>query len=186
MVRLGIAAALEKTEYCFRHTNNKYYVKDGETYFNPFHSAQYSIFLYFLARAIFQSSPEHHVVADKVYYLNKALNGFDLFYEVNMPDIFMLDHPVGSVLGRAKYGAYFSFSQNCTVGNNKGRYPSIGENVTMLSGAKILGNCKIGDNVILAANTYVLDTDIPPCSLVFGSSPELTVKHRNKEYFARR
>jgi serine O-acetyltransferase len=93
-----------------------------------------------------------------------------------MPDVFFLDHPVGSVLGRATYGLNFSFSQNCTVGNNKGIFPTIGKNVQMLSGSKILGRCKIGDNVIVSANTYIKDTDIPANSLVFGSSPNLVIK----------
>jgi serine O-acetyltransferase len=38
-------------------------------------------------------------LADRIYYLNKALNGLDLFYEVEMPDVFYLDHPVGTVIG---------------------------------------------------------------------------------------
>lgn len=88
----------------------------------------------------------------------------------------MLDHPVGSVLGRAKYGDYFEFSQNCTVGNNKGVYPTIGNHVRMKSGAKIVGDCNIGNNVILAANTYVKDTNIEDNSVVFGSSPNLIIK----------
>jgi len=96
-----------------------------------------------------------------------------------MPDVFSLDHPVGSVMGRAEYGNYFSFTQNCTVGNNKGIYPTIGENVTMMSGSKILGKTKIGNNAIIAANTYIKDTDIPSNCLVFGQSPNLVIKRRN-------
>ncbi len=53
----------------------------------------------------------------------------------------------------------------------------------MMSGAKILGNGRIGDNVIIAANSYVIDTDIAACSLVFGSSPDLVIKSRPKEFF---
>jgi len=150
----GVKAATAKCEVCFTATANKYYRHDGRTYFNPFHSGQYSIFLYFLSRAVFITNPEMRSLADRIYYLNKALNGLDLFYEVEMPDIFFLDHPVGSVLGRAQYGSHFSFSQNCTVGNNKGLFPTIGKNVQMMSGSKILGRCTIGDNVIVAANTY--------------------------------
>jgi len=172
----GVETALDKCELCFSSTANKYYQRDDQPYFNPFHSGQYSIFLYFLSRAVFTAHPEARSLADRIYYLNKALNGFDLFYEVEMPEIFFLDHPVGSVLGRAQYGSHFSFSQNCTVGNNKGIFPILGKNVQMMSGAKILGNCRIGDNVIVAANTYIKDTDIPADSLVFGSSPNLTIK----------
>lgn len=172
----GIETALIKCETCFAATSNKYYQRNGLPYFNPFHSGQYCIFLYFLSRAVFTAHPEIRSLADRIYYLNKALNGLDLFYEVEMPDVFFLDHPVGSVLGRATYGLNFSFSQNCTVGNNKGIFPTIGKNVQMLSGSKILGRCKIGDNVIVSANTYIKDADIPANSMVFGTSPALIVK----------
>jgi serine O-acetyltransferase len=172
----AVRRAIEDCDHCFSKTENKYYHRDGQTYFNPFHSGQYSIFLYFLSRAVFLSHPSSGTLADRIYYLNKALNGLDLFYEVRMPRVFFLDHPVGSVIGRAVIGEGFSFSQNCTVGNNKGRYPVLGSSVRMMSGSKILGGCRIGDEVTLAANTYVKDTDIPPRTLVFGSSPNLVLK----------
>jgi serine O-acetyltransferase len=181
--KAGIAAALERCEFCFSHTKNKYYAKDGSTYFNPFHSGQYSIFLYFLSNSIFSLYPNLRTLADRVYYLNKALNGLDLFYEVKMPRVFFLDHPIGSVLGRATYGEGFAFAQNCTVGNNKGVYPVIGQNVRMMASSMILGACNIGDNVIISAQSYVKDVDIPPCSIVFGAHPNLVVKARDESYF---
>lgn len=95
-----------------------------------------------------------------------------------MPQVFHLDHPVGSVMGRASYGENFTFAQLCTVGNNKGIFPTIGDNVQMLSGSKILGKCLIGDNAIISANTYIKDEDVPSNSLVFGSSPSLIIKSR--------
>jgi len=183
ILRAGIAAALERCEFCFSKTRNKYYAKNGGTYFNPFHSGQYSIFLYFLSNSIFALYPNAGTLADRVYYLNKALNGLDLFYEVKMPRAFFLDHPIGSVLGRATYGEGFAFSQNCTVGNNKGVYPVIGENVRMMAYSMILGACKIGDNTIISAQSYVKDTDVPACSIVFGAHPNLIVKTRDMSYF---
>ncbi len=69
--------------------------------------------------------------------------------------------------------------QNCTVGGNKGFYPTLGKNFRMMSGSKILGESNVGDNVTLAANTYVKDTDIPDNSLVFGNSPNLIIKLRH-------
>jgi len=183
ILRAGVAAALERCAFCFSHTKNKYYAKDGKPYFNPFHSGQYSIFLYFLSNTLFSLYPNARTLADRVYYLNKALNGLDLFYEVKMPRVFFLDHPLGSVLGRAIYGEGFAFSQNCTVGNNKGVYPVIGENVRMMASSMILGACKIGNNVIISAQSYVKDVDIPPCSVVFGAHPNLVVKTRDESYF---
>ena len=183
MLEAAIDSALDKCDFCFSHTTNKYYRRNGETYFNPFHSGQYSIFLYFASHAVFALSPESKTLADRLYYLNKALNGLDLYYEVAMPAIFALDHSVGAVMGRATYGDYFFFSQNCAVGNNKGVYPRIGRHVRMMSGATLIGRCQVGDHVVLAAKAYVKDTDIPSCSLVFGSSPDLVIKARPESYF---
>lgn len=170
--------ALDATENCFKYSKNKYYSSNNQVFFSVYHSGQYCIFLYFLARQVFTNFPEEKNLADKLYYLNKALNGLDLYYEVNMPEIFHLDHPVGSVIGRGTYGNGFMFSQQCTVGNNKGIFPIIGENVQMLSGAKVLGNSNIGDNTIISANTYIKDQNIPDNSIVFGASPNLIIKQR--------
>lgn len=119
-------------------------------------------------------------VCDKVYALNRALNSVDMYYEVQLPDVFTFDHPLGSVMGRADYGDYFTFSQGCTVGNNHGIYPRFGQRVFMLSDSKVIGDCEIGDNVIIAAGTYVKDADIPGDSLVFGASPNLIIKENRK------
>lgn len=172
----SITAALKRVEFCFGASKNKYYKKNDEVVFSIYHSGQYCVFLYFLSHEIFLNRPDCRVLADKVYYLNKALNGLDLYYEIAMPDVFHLDHPVGSVLGRATYGEGFTFSQLCTVGNNKGVFPVLGRNVIMYSGSKIIGSCNIGDNVDIAANTYVKDADIPSNSIVFGASPDLVIK----------
>lgn len=176
LLERGIAGALQRAAFCFAHTDDKYYRKNGETYFNPFHSGQYCIFLYFLSREIVSDEGPDSLLADRVYYLNKALNGLDLYHAVEMPRVFMLDHPVGSVLGRAEYGEYFRFAQNCTVGNNRGIYPRFGTNVTLMSGSKIAGHCRIGNDVVIAANAFVKDTDIPPRSVVFGTSPNLVIR----------
>ena len=115
-------------------------------------------------------------VCDKLYALNKAMSSVDLFYQVALPDIFTFDHPFGAVMGRASYSDYFTFSQGCTVGNNRGVYPRFGQSVFMLSDSKIIGDCEIGSNVIIGANTYIKDTNVPDNSLVFGQSPNLVIK----------
>lgn len=181
VIRSSFDEALRRTETCFsRSDDSKYYRVNDAVIFNAFHSGQYCIFLYFLSNEVWKSDARASLVADKIYYLNKALNGLDLFYQVEMPAIFSLDHPVGSVIGRAKFGDGFRFSQNCTVGNNHGVYPRLGRNVVMHSGSKIIGKCSIGDNVVLSANSYVKDQDIPSNSVVFGTSPGLIVKKLRK------
>lgn len=171
--------ALERLEVCFAASPNKYYWKDARVFFSPYHSAQYCIFLYLLSNTLHRHNAGG-VLADKLYYLNKLLNALDLFYEVELPAVFFTDHPVGTVLGRAQYGEYFSFAQNCTVGNNKGHYPVIGSNVSMFSGSMILGNSRVGDFSSIGAGAIVKDQDVPPHTVVFGSSPNLVFKNRQK------
>lgn len=165
---------MQRVEKCFDGTTNKYYHRDGEVYFNPFHSGQYCIYLYWLSRTIFEA--ENNILADKIYYLNKIMHGCDMFYEVELPEVFMLDHPVGSVIGRGTFGEGFEFGQNCTIGNNKGIYPVIGKHVELCANASIIGNCHIGDNVTLGAYACVKDQDVPANSIVFGQSPNLIIK----------
>lgn len=176
LINLILPQVLKRCEYCFSFSKNKYYSRDENVYFHPFHSGQYSIFLYYFSNEAWKRG--NSLIADKVYYLNKTLNGCDMFYEIELPKIFSLDHPVGSVLGRAKYSDFFSFGQNCTVGNNKGIFPKIGRNVNLCANSMILGNCNIGDNVTLAANSCVKDEDVPSNTIEFGSSPRLIFKDK--------
>jgi serine O-acetyltransferase len=173
-----LEGALSRIEKCFSPNPNKYYHRNGETYFNPFHSGQYTVFLYFYSREIFLSG--NSILADKVYYLNKIMNSCDLFYEVELPSYFSLDHPHGTVMGRAKYSDGLSFAQYSTVGNNKGIYPVIGKNCRMCMNSAIIGNCHIGDNVTIGAGCLVKDTDIQSDSLVFGQSPNLIIKKKKE------
>lgn len=174
--------ALSRLERCISQVDNKYFHREGQTFFSPFHSGQWLIFLYYLANTIStKMSPEltDKTLADKIYYLNKIMHSVDVYHEVELPGAFFLEHPLGTVLGRAKYQDGFMAYQGCTVGGNKGNYPTLGKNFRMMSGSKILGNSTVGDNVTLAANTYVKDTDIPDGATVFGASPNLIVKYLN-------
>lgn len=177
-VRKAMEGGGKRLERCFEKNPNKYYHRDGETFFNPFQSAQYNIFLYFMSNEIWKAG--NSLLADKIYYLNKTLNANDLFYEVELPEYFKCDHPVGSVMGRAKYGNGFSFGQCCTVGNNNGIYPVIEENVRMCAYSSIIGNCHIGSNTILGAYASVKDQNVPSDSLVFGQSPNLIIKKKKE------
>lgn len=178
----NVQEALGRLEKSFTKVKSDYFHKDGEVSFHIEHSVQYMMFLYFLSNSLYRAGKADK--ASLVYYQNKIMNSVELFYAVEMPEYFCAEHPVGSVLGKASYGDYFFFYQGCTVGGNqKGteiKYPIIGKYVTMYSNSKILGDCHIGNNVIISANTYVKDTDIPDNSIVFGQYPSLIIK-KNQE-----
>ncbi|MCA9765818.1 MAG: hypothetical protein KC455_05310 [Carnobacterium sp.] len=181
-LKKAIEQALGKVERNFSQNNIKYYSEDNIPIFNIYNSDHYAVFLYYLSNTLWKVG-NPYFLADRVYYLNKIMHSVDLFYEVDLPDYFVLSHPVGSVLGRGNYSNYFFFGQNCTVGGNKGFSPTFKEKVAMLSGAKVVGDTYIGKNCILSANAYIKDAIIPDNSIVFGSSPNLVIKNKPKNYF---
>lgn len=168
----------------FSHSANKYYLTEvggAKMYrFTPYHSVQYMTFLYYLSHDIYKNTNAGQL-CDKIYYLNKILHSVDLFYAIDLPAHFGAEHPLGAVMGRAKYSNGFFFYQGCTVGGTKDNegnlyYPEIGENVHMYSNSSILGNCHIGDNVSIGAGCIVKNQDVPSDSTVFGESPNLIIK----------
>lgn len=139
------------------------------------------IFLYTLSNELYKVYGRNSI-SDKVYYLNKIMNGVDMFYEIEMPNHWGAEHPVGSVMGRAKYDEVFFFYQCCTVGGTKDKkgniyYPILGKNVHMYANSSILGNCHIGNNVNIGAGAIVKNENIPHNCTVFGQSPNLIIKH---------
>jgi serine O-acetyltransferase len=113
-------------------------------------------------------------LAEKLFYLNKALNGFDCFYSVELPKIFMLVHPVGTVLGNAKYQDYLVVYQNVTVGSTlSGQYPEFSQGCILYSKASVIGKCKLGENAIVGANCLVINTDVAKHCTVVGAHPNI-------------
>jgi len=104
------------------------------------------------------------------------MNGLDLYFSVSMPETFLLVHPVGSVIGNATYGDYLTIYQGCTVGADKGVYPTFGEGTILYSGVSVLGNTTVGDNVVFAANSFVINSEVPGNSVVTGQYPSHEVK----------
>ena len=166
--------ALDDTLFCIGSWNNKYHTSKQER-LNPFHTCDYMVFLYFLSHELYLQGEES--IASRVYYLNKALNCVELFYAIELPKVWGAEHPVGAVMGRAKYGERFFFYQGCTVGGNPAlQYPVIGDDVIMYSDSKIIGNAHIGNHCVIAANTYINGENIPDNSMVFGQHPHLIIK----------
>lgn len=172
-----------RLEKCFEKVNSPYFWHQNETIFRIEHSVQYAIFLYILSNELYKAGRIKK--AAFVYYLNKIMHSVEWFYAIELPEYFGAEHPLGSVLGKAVYGNYFFTYQGVTVGGNrKGEklyYPVIGDHVTMFSDSKIIGKAHIGDNTIIAANTYIKDIDIPSNSIVFGQYPNLIIKQADEK-----
>ncbi len=166
--------ALERCEYCFSQIRRKYYCEDGITVFDHLNADHMASFLYFLGNTLWQDAGAVQV-STKLSYLNKVMHGLDLFHSVAMPDIFLLVHPVGTVLGNARYGNFLVVYQNCTVGAVGHDYPVFGTGTILYSRASVLGKCRIGDDAVLAANSAVIGMDVPDNSVVLGIHPDCRI-----------
>ena len=178
--------ALAACEENFLNSDNKYYLTEVGGVkccrFNPYHSVQYMTFLYYLSHDIYNNANVGQL-CDKMYYLNKILHSVDLFYAIELPAHFGAEHPLGAVMGRAKYSNGLFFYQGCTVGGTRDKhgnlyYPVIEENVRMYANSSILGRCHIGRNAQIGAGALVKNQDVPANSVVFGQSPNLIIKER--------
>ncbi|MDP6125011.1 MAG: serine O-acetyltransferase [Candidatus Latescibacteria bacterium] len=96
---------------------------------------------------------------------------------------FFIDHGMGIVIGEtAEIGDDCTLFQGVTLGGTGKetgkRHPTLANGIVVGAGAKILGNITIGDNVLIGANTVVLD-DVPPDSTVVGVRGRV-VRHKGK------
>ncbi|MDA0739138.1 MAG: serine O-acetyltransferase [Nitrospirae bacterium] len=85
---------------------------------------------------------------------------------------FFIDHGMGVVIGEtAEIGDFVTLFQGVTLGGTgkeKGkRHPTLGNHVVVGSGAKVLGNIRVGDFVKIGANSVVLRS-VPSNSTVIG------------------
>lgn len=168
--------ALDRLEFCFQAIRKKYYTsEDGYISFNHLNADHYAAYIYFLANELHRQGGAIPL-CEKLFYLNKVLHGLDLFYTVAMPDIFLLVHPVGTVIGSAVFGDYFVIYQNCTVGSgHEGIYPYFSEGVILYAGCSVIGNCHIGSNTVFGAGTQLISRDVPDNSVVVGQAGSLRV-----------
>ncbi len=176
-----VPRALERLEYCFQAINNKYFFDGNNAIFRHLHGDQYCMWLYIIANEIYrQDGPEN--VCSKLFLLNKSLNGCDIYYEISLPNIFLVVHPLGTVLGRATYSDYFVAYQRVGVGSNHDIYPRFGQNVTLRPGAAVLGSSSIGDMCQIATESLVLDRHVPANSVYIGSPKTAILKPNPRAY----
>lgn len=175
----SLITALERVEYCFARVERKYYRHDGKVLFDHLNSDHMATLLYFLGNTLWQETGEA-ALPTRLFYLNKIMHGLDLFYSVRMPEVFLLVHPVGTVLGNASYGDYLVVYQNCTVGAVTDVYPRFGTGTILYSRSSVLGDCHVGSNVVFAANSQVVNVNVPGDSLVLGQYPHQRFVHNNK------
>jgi serine O-acetyltransferase len=177
--------ALERTCQCFVGIEKKKFREGALVMFNYLHPDHYAMFLYLLSNTVSRRDSQNPL-AFRLFYLNKALHAVDAYHDTELPPVFQFMHPLGTILGQAKYGNYFCVYQGCSVGcDEKGVFPVIGEHVVMYAGASVIGHSHIGSNVVISANTMILNQNIPNDKLVL-SSQQLEIRDNTRHVMQRR
>jgi serine O-acetyltransferase len=102
----------------------------------------------------------------------RLITGIEIHPQAQIGKGVFIDHGMGVVIGEtAIIGDYCWIYQGVTLGGtgkeSGKRHPSLGKNVMVGAGAKILGNLRIGDNVKIGAGSVVLK-DVPSQCTVVG------------------
>jgi len=146
--------------------------------FNVLQSSQHAIYLYFLANTIWKRSGETESPT-RLFLMNKALNGIDLFYEIAMPQVFYIGHSVGIVLAKATYGEFLVLYQNSTVGRHKDQIPVIGERVVLYPNTAVIGRSVVEDDAVVSQGVSVVNKHVPKGAMAFaGPLGELVFRSR--------
>lgn len=90
-------------------------------------------------------------------------------------------HYLGLVIGSGVViGDNCIVCQQVTIGQNKGKYPTIGDNVVIYAGAKVIGEINIGNNVTIGANS-VVTKDVADNHIVAGVPAKLIAINNNNQ-----
>lgn len=112
-------------------------------------------------------------IARFISQLSRHLTGIEIHPGAEIGEGILIDHGMGVVIGEATIiGNRVTIYQGVTLGatgNEKEwkRHPTIGNDVIIGSGAKVLGPINIGDNVRIGANSVVLK-DVPKNATAVG------------------
>lgn len=111
-------------------------------------------------------------LARLISQIARFLTGIEIHPGATLGAGILIDHGMGVVIGEtAELGDRITIYQGTTLGGTgkeKGkRHPTVGDNVVIGAGSKVLGNIKIGSNSKIGANSVVLD-DVPEGATVVG------------------
>jgi serine O-acetyltransferase len=139
------------------------------------------MWLYLLANELhLRAGPA--TLCKKLFLLNKALHGCDIFYEVALPSVFLLVHPLGTVLGRGEYADFLIAYQRVGVGSNHNVYPTLGRHITLHPGSSVLGRSTVGDHCSIASGSLLLDRELQPNSVYIGNPRDYLIKPRRHTF----
>ena len=121
-------------------------------------------------------------LARLISQIARFLTGIEIHPGATLGAGILIDHGMGVVIGEtAELGDRITIYHGTTLGGTgkeKGkRHPTVGDNVVIGAGSKVLGNIKIGSNSKIGANSVVLD-DVPEGATVVGIPGKVVKIHK--------
>ena len=153
------------------------------------HSAM-EVFLYPSFKVMLHYRLAHKLYLKKHYFLARYISqrgvrktGIEIHPGAQIGKGFFIDHGNGVIIGETTIiGNNVTLYQGVTLGGtgkeHGKRHPTIGDNVMISAGAKVLGSFTIGENSKIGAGSVVL-SEVPPNSTVVGV-PGRVVKRNNQ------
>ena len=148
------------------------------------------VFLYPSFKVMMHYRLAHKLYLKKHYFLARWVSqrgvrktGIEIHPGAVIGKGFFIDHGNGVIIGEtAVIGDNVTLYQGVTLGGtgkeHGKRHPTVGNNVMISAGAKVLGSFKIGDNSKIGAGSVVLN-EVPPGSTVVGV-PGRVVKRKKQ------
>jgi serine O-acetyltransferase len=126
----------------------------------------------------------HVLLARIISQISRFFTGIEIHPGAKIGKRLFIDHGMGVVIGEtAEVGDDVTLYQGATLGGTgkeKGkRHPTIGNNVVISSGAKVLGPFKVGDHSKIGSGAVVLK-EVPPNCTVVGVPGHIVVKDNIK------
>ena len=136
-----------------------------------------------LAHKLYQKN--HRILARMVSQINRHLTGVEIHPGATIGKGLFIDHGMGIVIGEtAEIGDYCTIYHGATLGgtgkDTGKRHPTIGNNVLIGCGAKVLGPFTVGDNARIGANSVVLKP-VEPYTTVVGVPAKPAKKNRQED-----
>jgi len=128
------------------------------------------------------------VIPYLIAYFSRALTSVEIHPAVKIGKNLFIDHGCGLVIGEtAVIGDNVTLYHGVTLGGYNyepiKRHPTLGNNVLIGAGAKILGNIKIGDNVKVGAGSVVINDLAEEKTVVAQTAKEIAKQQKfNIEY----
>lgn len=146
------------------------------------YSGLHAVLMYRVAHWFYKQ--KLYTVARCISQFARLLTGIEIHPGAKIGKGFFIDHGSGVVIGETT-----EIGDNCLVyqgvtlggtGKEKGkRHPTLGNNVMVGAGARVLGPFKVGDNAKIAANAVVLE-EVPPNCTAVGVPARIVRKNGKK------